>query len=198
MIFIIEILGEPDRRGKARVIERRTHTGPTISEALRTARANLRTPPPSAYSFSMKANGKEVGRGGGAVTATKPTFWLTLNQESLRHTQTTIYKVIGFCLFSLLGLYVTCHLITRDRQLETARSRSPVQSCALGRDQRQKPAFAPAQAPRRGHGLRSAGTAALSDTRGCRRDRAASDSRASRAAISRLAGQARRALTNRA
>jgi hypothetical protein len=62
MIFIIEILGEPDRRGKARVIERRTHTGPTIYEALRTARANLRTPPPSAYSFSMKANGKEVGR----------------------------------------------------------------------------------------------------------------------------------------
>jgi hypothetical protein len=62
MIFIIEILGEPDRRGKARVIERRTHTGPTISEALRTARANLRTPPPSAYSFSMKADGKEVGR----------------------------------------------------------------------------------------------------------------------------------------
>jgi len=61
MIFIIEILGEPDRRGNARVIERRTHTGPTISEALRTARANLRTPPPSAYSFSMKANGKEVG-----------------------------------------------------------------------------------------------------------------------------------------
>jgi hypothetical protein len=62
MIFIIEILGEPDRRGNARVIERRTHTGPTISEALRTARANLRTPPPNAYSFSMKANGKEVGR----------------------------------------------------------------------------------------------------------------------------------------
>src|SRR5664280_3618502 len=61
MIFIIEILGEPDRHGNARVIERRTHTGPTISEALRTARANLRTPPPSAYSFSMKANGKEVG-----------------------------------------------------------------------------------------------------------------------------------------
>jgi hypothetical protein len=62
MIFIIEILGEPDRRGNERVIECRTHTGPTISEALRTARANLRTPPPSAYSFSMKADGKEVGR----------------------------------------------------------------------------------------------------------------------------------------
>jgi hypothetical protein len=62
MIFTIEILGEPDRRGNERVIERRTHTGPTISEALRTARANLRTPPPSAYSFSMKADGREVGR----------------------------------------------------------------------------------------------------------------------------------------
>ena len=62
VIFIIEILGEPDSRGNARVIERRTHTGPTISEALRTARANLRTPPPSAYSFSMRADGKEVGR----------------------------------------------------------------------------------------------------------------------------------------
>lgn len=62
MIFIIEIFGEPDSDGNARVIERRTHTGPTISEALRTARANLRSPPPSAYSFSMRANGKEVGR----------------------------------------------------------------------------------------------------------------------------------------
>jgi hypothetical protein len=62
MIFVIEIFGEPDSRGNARVIERRTHTGPTVTEALRTARANLRTPPPSAYSFSMRADGKEVGR----------------------------------------------------------------------------------------------------------------------------------------
>jgi hypothetical protein len=62
MMFIIEILGEPDSHGNAHVIERRTHTGPTITEALRTARANLRSPPPSAYSFSMTANGKEVGR----------------------------------------------------------------------------------------------------------------------------------------
>lgn len=61
-MFIIEILGEPDSRGSARVIERRTHTGPNITEALRTARANLRSPPPNAYSFSMRANGKEVGR----------------------------------------------------------------------------------------------------------------------------------------
>jgi hypothetical protein len=44
------------------MIERRTHTGSSVTEALRTAQANLRTPPPSAYSFSMKANGKEVGR----------------------------------------------------------------------------------------------------------------------------------------
>jgi hypothetical protein len=62
MMFVIEILGKPDRRGNAPVIERRTHTGPTVTEALRTARANLRAPPESAYSFSMKANGKEVGR----------------------------------------------------------------------------------------------------------------------------------------
>jgi hypothetical protein len=62
MLFIIEILGEPDSRGNARVIERRTHTGPSVSEALRTAQANLRTPPPSAYSFSMSIDGKEVGR----------------------------------------------------------------------------------------------------------------------------------------
>jgi hypothetical protein len=62
MLFIIEILGEPDSRGNAPVIERRTHTGPTIAEALRTAQANLRAPPPRAYSFSMKADGKEVGR----------------------------------------------------------------------------------------------------------------------------------------
>jgi hypothetical protein len=62
MLFIIEILEEPDRDGHARVIERRTHTGPTVTEALRTAQANLRAPPPSAYSFSMRANGKEVGR----------------------------------------------------------------------------------------------------------------------------------------
>jgi hypothetical protein len=62
MLFIIEILGEPDNRGNARVIERRTHTGPSVSEALRTAQANMRTPPPSAYSFSMSIDGKEVGR----------------------------------------------------------------------------------------------------------------------------------------
>jgi len=61
-MFVIEILGKPDRSGNAPVIECRTHTGPTVTEALRTARANLRSPPPSAYSFSMKANGKEVGR----------------------------------------------------------------------------------------------------------------------------------------
>jgi hypothetical protein len=62
MMFVIEIFSEPDSRGNARVVERRTHTGPTVTEALRTAQANLRTPPPSAYSFSMKAEGKEVGR----------------------------------------------------------------------------------------------------------------------------------------
>jgi hypothetical protein len=62
MMFVIEILEKPDRRGNARVIERRTHTGATVAEALRTAQANLRTPPPSAYSFSMRADGKEVGR----------------------------------------------------------------------------------------------------------------------------------------
>jgi len=62
MLFIIEILGKPDSDGNEPVIERRTHTGPTVTEALRTAQANLRAPPPSAYSFSMTANGKEVGR----------------------------------------------------------------------------------------------------------------------------------------
>jgi hypothetical protein len=62
MMFVIEILDKPDRRGHARVIERRTHTGATVAEALRTAQANLRTPPAGAYSFSMRADGKEVGR----------------------------------------------------------------------------------------------------------------------------------------
>lgn len=62
MMFVIEILGKPDSNGNADIIERRTHTGSTVTEALRTAQANLRTPPPSAYSFSMKANGMEVGR----------------------------------------------------------------------------------------------------------------------------------------
>ena len=62
MIFVIEILEKPDLGGHARVIERRTHTGATVTEALRTAQANLRSPPPSAYSFSMRSNGKEVGR----------------------------------------------------------------------------------------------------------------------------------------
>lgn len=61
MMFVIEIFGEPDAQGNARLIERRTHTGPTVAEALRTAQANLRTPPPSAYRFSMKADGKEIG-----------------------------------------------------------------------------------------------------------------------------------------
>jgi hypothetical protein len=62
MIFVIEILEEPDHGGNARVIERRTHTGATVTEALRTAQANLRSPPPRAYSYSMRSNGKEVGR----------------------------------------------------------------------------------------------------------------------------------------
>jgi hypothetical protein len=62
MMFVIEILGKPDSNGNADIIERRTHTGSTVTEALRTAQANMRTPPPSAYSFSMKANGMEVGR----------------------------------------------------------------------------------------------------------------------------------------
>lgn len=62
MMFVIEIFSKPDKRGNAHVVERRTHTGPSVTEALRTAQANLHTPPPSTYSFSMKANGKEVGR----------------------------------------------------------------------------------------------------------------------------------------
>jgi hypothetical protein len=62
MMFVIEIFGKPDSNGNADVIERRAHTGSTVTEALRTAQANMRTPPPSAYSFSMKANGMEVGR----------------------------------------------------------------------------------------------------------------------------------------
>jgi hypothetical protein len=62
MLFTIEILGQPDSDGHAPVIERRTHTGPNVAEALRTAQTNLCAPPASAYSFSMKANGKEVGR----------------------------------------------------------------------------------------------------------------------------------------
>jgi hypothetical protein len=62
MMFVIEIFGKPDSNGNADIIERRTHTGSTVTEALRTAQANMRTPPPSAYSFSMKANGMEVGR----------------------------------------------------------------------------------------------------------------------------------------
>ncbi len=62
MLFVVEILGEPDSQGKARVLERTTHTGPTVTEALRTAQANLRATPRNAYSFSMKANGREVGR----------------------------------------------------------------------------------------------------------------------------------------
>lgn len=62
MIFTIEIFDKPDSSGNARLIERRTHTGSTVAEALRTARANLRTPPPSAYSFAMRAGEKEVAR----------------------------------------------------------------------------------------------------------------------------------------
>ena len=62
MFFVVEILGEPDSVGNARVIERRTHTGASVTEALHTAKANLRSPPPSAYSFLMRANGKEVAR----------------------------------------------------------------------------------------------------------------------------------------
>lgn len=75
MMFVIEIFGKPDSRGNAVMIERRTHTGSSVTEAHRTAQANLRTPPPSAYSFSMKANGRlDVGEG--TTTITKPTFWM--------------------------------------------------------------------------------------------------------------------------
>jgi len=71
VIFTIEIFDKPDRDGNARLIERRTHTGPTVAEALRTARANLRTPPLSAYSFSMWAGGREVGRWHGGDNGNK-------------------------------------------------------------------------------------------------------------------------------
>lgn len=62
MMFVIEILGEPDWRGNALVIERRTHTGPTVTEALRSAKANLYSLPRGAFSFSMAVDGKEVAR----------------------------------------------------------------------------------------------------------------------------------------
>ena len=62
MLFVIEILGEPDGQGVPRVIERRAHTAPTIAEAVRSARANMYSLPRGADSFSMAVDGKEVAR----------------------------------------------------------------------------------------------------------------------------------------
>jgi hypothetical protein len=63
MIFIIDIMSEPESGGEAYVIERRTHSGATVEEALQTARRNLRGPA-GAYSFAMRTYkyGQEVGR----------------------------------------------------------------------------------------------------------------------------------------
>jgi len=62
MLFVVEILDKPDLCGTARVIEQRLHTAVDVTEALRTARANLRSLPPRAFGFSLKADGRELGR----------------------------------------------------------------------------------------------------------------------------------------
>jgi len=62
MLFVVEILDKPDLCGIARVIEQRLHTAVDVTEALRTARANLRSLPPRAFGFSLKADGRELGR----------------------------------------------------------------------------------------------------------------------------------------
>ena len=62
MLFVVEILDKPDLCGIARVIEQRLHTAVDVTEALRTARANLRSLPPRAFGFCLKADGRELGR----------------------------------------------------------------------------------------------------------------------------------------
>jgi len=62
MLFVIEILDKPDLCGIARVIERRVHTAVDVTEALRTARANLQSLPPRAFGFCLKVDGRELGR----------------------------------------------------------------------------------------------------------------------------------------
>jgi hypothetical protein len=62
MLFVVEILDKPDPCGIARVIEQRLHTAVDVTEALRTARANLRSLPPRAFGFCLKADGRELGR----------------------------------------------------------------------------------------------------------------------------------------
>ena len=62
MLFVVEILDKPDLCGIARVIEQRLHTAVDVTEALRTARANLRSLPPRAFGFCLKIDGRELGR----------------------------------------------------------------------------------------------------------------------------------------
>jgi hypothetical protein len=62
MLFVVEILDKPDLCGVARVLEQRLHTAVNATEAARTAHANLQSLPPRAFSFCLKADGRELGR----------------------------------------------------------------------------------------------------------------------------------------
>lgn len=62
MLFVVEIFGKPDFGGIADVIEHRVHTAVSVTDAVRTAQANLRSLPPPAFGFSLKSDGKELGR----------------------------------------------------------------------------------------------------------------------------------------
>jgi hypothetical protein len=63
-MFQLHILGKPDSAGNAPVIDTRVHAGPSVEEAIQTAKANLlNSPPRNAYGFSLLDNdGAEVHR----------------------------------------------------------------------------------------------------------------------------------------
>jgi hypothetical protein len=57
MMFKLRILGKPDGKGNAPVVDNRVHGGNSVEEAIRTAKQNLlNSPPPNAYGFSLLDN----------------------------------------------------------------------------------------------------------------------------------------------
>ena len=61
MLFDLQLLGKPDANGNAAVVESRTHAGPSVEEAVRTAQIIVRsTSVPGTYGFRLIRNGLEV------------------------------------------------------------------------------------------------------------------------------------------
>ena len=63
MLFDLQLLGKPDAKGNALVVESRTHAGAPVEEAVRTAKIIVQsTSVPGTYGFRLIRNGLEVFR----------------------------------------------------------------------------------------------------------------------------------------